>query len=112
MLEGIVGDALALRLAYRPGQRVHYRVILLSQRLEDVWKDQRPNFGFSAECGSGAPTSLLLGHFLGALTVRVVKRARSERLPLGNYARNKMRRRTSVCREAVASMSLQVVRTG
>jgi hypothetical protein len=80
VLEGIVGDALALRLAYHPGQRVHYRVIL-SQRLEDVWKDQRPNFGFSAECGSGAPTSLLLGHyFLGALTVRVVKRARSERL--------------------------------
>jgi hypothetical protein len=34
VLEGIVGHALPLRLAYHPGQRVHYRVIL--QRLEDV----------------------------------------------------------------------------
>jgi hypothetical protein len=111
VLEGIVGDALALRLAYRPGQRVHYsRDIIIPEGLK-TWKDQRPNFGFSAECGSGAPTSLL-GHFLGGLTVRVVRRARSGTVPLGNYARNKMRRRTSVCCEAVASMSLRVCRSG
>lgn len=79
VLEGIVGDALPLGLAYHPGQRVHNNYCVLSQRREDVEIASVQTLVSlrSADQDQGHQLLFCWAGIFGWLTVRFVRRARS-----------------------------------